>query len=652
MIDLTSPAGLSRLALLLMLGAAVPLAACSNEQGSETATEETVAEDGADMAADAEPAHEQISWDLSDIFPNNEAWDEARLALLERIPELQSYQGRLGESPEVLLEALRLQSEVTQEAYKVIVYAGMMSDEDQRVGENQEHRQMGQELGARLTQATSWATPEILEIGAERIMEFVASDPEGYDQFRFTLQNTLRNAPHTLSSEGERIMALASLPANQAFQTYSLLANSDIEWPTVTLSDGTEAYLSPAGYSRYRAVQNRADRELVFDAFWSKWAEFQSTAGQILNSHIQGQVFTARARHFDSALQMNLDADNLPTEVYDTLIEQVNAALPLYHRYLRLRARILGVEDMGYQDVYPTAIEIDRTFTIDDSRDLLIESVAPLGEDYVERLSFATAQDWQHVYPQQGKRSGAYMNGGAYGIHPYVLLNHNDDYESFGTYAHEWGHALHTLYSQENQPFDTAYYSTFIAETAAIVNQILSEEYLIANAASDEERLFYIDRVLEQYRGTMFRQTMFAEFEQSAYAEVEAGNPLTGGRLTEMYLELVRRYHGQDEGVMTIDDEIGMEWAYIPHFYFNHYVFQYSTSQVISDYFAGRIMAGDEEAVGQLLQVLQAGGSDYPYNIVLNAGLDMASADAYGPALTRLERMLDEYEELLDRLGY
>jgi len=244
------------------------------------------------------------------------------------------------------------------------------------------------------------------------------------------------------------------------------------------------------------------------------------------------------------------------------------------------------------------------------------------------------------------------MNHGAYGIHPYVLLNHQDTYESFGTYAHEWGHALHSLYSQESNGFDTAYYSTFIAETAAIVNQILSEEYLIANATTDEERLFYLDRVLEQYRGTLFRQTMFAEFEGAIYAEVEAGNPLTGQRLSEIYLEIVRRYHGHDEGVMNVDEQIGMEWAYIPHFYFNHYVFQYSTSQVISDFFAGQIMAGDETAVPRLLDVLRAGGSDYPYNIVLEGGLDMATADAYEPALSRLERMLDEYEALLDRLGY
>ncbi len=651
-IETSEPTGrIKQLGLIMALAVMLPLAACNQEQAGTT--EEPASTEAAAAAEEqASPAREQISWDLTDVFATYEDWDAARQHVLEQIPALQAYQGRLGESAETLLEGLRLSSEVIQEGYKVSVYAGMTSDQDQGISENQEMRGLSQVMFSQVGQATSWTTPEILSVGEARITEFMDSDPEGFAPYRFGLEDILRNAPHTLSPEGEAIMAAAGIATGQAFQTYSLLVNSDIVWPTITLSDGTEVYLSQTAYSRYRANQNREDRILVFDTFWNAWADFQASVGQILNTHVQGQVFTARARNYDSALEMNLDSDNLPREVYDTLVEQVNEALPLYHRYLRLRARILGVEDMGYHDVYPTAVELDRTFGIEESRELLITSVAPLGEDYVSRMEFATAQDWQHVYPQEGKRSGAYMNGGAYGIHPYVLLNHNDDYESFGTYAHEWGHALHTLYSQESQPFDTAFYSTFIAETAAIVNQILSEEHLIANAQTDEERLFFVDRVLEQYRGTMFRQTMFAEFEAAIYAEVEAGRPLTGARMSELYLEIVRRYHGHDLGVMNIDEQIGMEFAYIPHFYFNFYVFQYSTSQVQSDYFAGQIMAGEEGAVDNLLSVLRAGGSDHPYNIVSNAGLDMATAEAYQPAWTRFERMLDEYEALLDRLGY
>jgi len=649
---------LRRFGLALLLTTALPLvAACSQEgasTGDEGASSDPAQVETTDGAADADaaPEREQISWDLTDIYADRDAWDAARQDVIDQIPALQSYQGRLGESAEVLLEAMTLQSDVTREGIKVLVFAGMTSDQDQRISENQEMRQLGQEMFAQVNQATSWATPELLEVGEERINEFVASNPEGFARFGFTLENILRGADHTLSEEGERIMAASGVATSQAFQTYSLLANSDMQWPTITLSTGEEVRLLPALYSFHRASQNRDDREAVFDAFFGQLAEFEATMGQVLNTHVQSQVFIARARDYDSSLQMNLDQDNLPTEVYDTLISEVNGALPLFHRYLGLRARILGVDDMGYHDIYPTAVELDREFGIEESAELLIAAVEPLGEDYVERLEYGVSQNWQHVYPQDGKRSGAYMNGGAYGIHPYILLNHNDDYESFGTYAHEWGHALHTMYSQENQEFDNAFYSTFIAETAAIVNQILSEEYLIARTQTDEERLFYIDRVLEQYRGTMFRQTMFAEFEAAIYREVEEGRPLTGARLSELYLEIARRYHGHDAGTLNVDEQIQMEWAYIPHFYFNHYVFQYSTSQVQSDFFAGRIMAGDEGAVDAVIQVLSAGGSDHPYNIVSDAGLDMATTEAYSPLWTRYERMLDEYEALLDRLGY
>lgn len=647
-IEITGPVlGLKRISLVLALAALLPLAACNQDQGGAASTEETAATEEA-----AEPAQEQISWDLTDVFATREDWDAARLGVLEQIPAMQAYEGRLGESADVLLEALQLASAVTQQAYLVSIYAGMTSDQDQRIDENQEMRGLAQLMFSQVGQATSWTTPEILAIGEEQITEFMDSNPEGFAPYRFGLEDTLRNAPYTLSPEGEGIMASAGIATSQAFQTYSLLVNSDIIWPTITLSTGEEVYLSQTAYGRHRFSQNREDRILVFDTFWGAWEDYQASVGQILNTHVQGQVFTARARNYDSALQMNLSDDDLPPAVYNMLVSEVNEALPLFHRYLRLRSRILGIDDPGYHDVYPTAVEIDRTFGIEESRDLLIAAVQPLGEDYVSRLEYGTAQNWQHVYPQQGKRGGAYMNGGAYGIHPYVLLNHNDDYGSFGTYGHEWGHALHTMYAQEAQPFDTAFYSTFIAETAAIVNQILSEEYLIADAQTDQERLFYVDRVLAQYRGTMFRQTMFAEFEGAIYNEVEEGRPLTGARMTEMYLEIVRRYHGHEQGVMNVDDQIGMEWAYIPHFYFNHYVFQYATSQVQSDYFAGQIMAGEEGAVENLLEVLRAGGSDHPYNIVLGAGLDMASSDAYAPSWARMERMLDEYEMLLDRLGY
>ncbi len=641
----SAPAGLlSRLGLLLLLGAALPLAACSDEQASAP-TEAEVAD-----VVEAAPEREQIPWDLSDMYDSYDDWNASREHVLERLPELEAYRGRLGESPEVMLEAFRTISEVALEADRAYVYANLLFDEDQDNTDASAMTQQVDEMLSALDRATSWSDPEILALGEDVINDFIASDPEEFERFRLSLQNTLRNSEYILSEEGEAIMAAAGILPGMPSQTYNLLVNSDITWPTIEL-DGEDVYLDASGYSFHRADVDREDRIRVFDTYWGAWENFEATVGQILNDHIQNQVFIARARGYDSTLQMNLFGPNLPEEVYTTLVEQVNESLPLLHRYLRLRARLLGVDDFGYYDIYPEALELDRKFDIYESRAILIDAVAPLGEEYQSKLQWATGQGWEHVYPEEGKQSGAYQ-WGAYGVHPYVLLNHQDDYESLSTYAHEWGHGMHSLLSEENNPFETADYSTFIAETASISNEILVQDYMIEHASSDEERLYYIDRILEGYRGTLFRQTQFAEFEHAAYREVEEGRPLTGARLSEIYLDIVRRYHGHDEGVMTVDDEIKMEWAYIPHFYRNYYVFQYSTSLVQANYFMEQILSGVDGAQENYLQVLRAGGSDYAYNIVRDAGLDMASAEAYAPMRARLERILDQYEELLDNLGY
>jgi len=605
---------------------------------------------GAYIAEEEAPEQEQIPWNLGDIYQNQEEWDAGRQQVLDRLPELEAYRGRLGESPEVMLEALETFSEVQLEAIRAYVYANLLFDENQNNGDAEAMTQQVDEMFAALGRATAWNSPEIVAMGEEMINEFIESNPEAYERYRLQLLDTIRNAQHILTPEGEDIMAAAGILPGMPTQTYNLLVNADITWPTIEI-DGEDVYLNQSGYSFNRFNPDRAVRTEVFSTFWSAWEQYEATVGQILNSHIQNQVFVARARGYDDTLQMNLFGPNLPSEVYNTLVEQVNEMLPLQYRYFQLRARLLGVEDFGYQDIYPEALELDRSFDIYESRSILIDAVAPLGEEYQSELQYATGQGWEHVYPDEGKQTGAYQ-WGVYGVHPYILLNHQDDYESMSTYAHEWGHGMHSLLSWANNPFETASYSTFIAETASISNEILVQEYMIEHAESDEERLYYIDRILEGYRGTLFRQTMFAEFERAAYVEVEEGRPLTGERLSEIYLDIVRRYHGTDQGVVDVADEIKMEWAYIPHFYRNYYVFQYSTSLVQANYFMERILGGDEETRENYIELLSAGGSDYAYNLVNEAGLDMASADAYAPTQQRLERLLDTYEELLDRLGY
>ena len=532
-----------------------------------------------------------------------------------------------------------------QRAY---TYTSLQRDADQRQPDAQARFARARQMLNDMQQAAAWLSPAILAIGEDRIRDFLAAEPR-LEDFRFLLEDTLRQAPHTLDAETEAILAQAALPLSAAGQIYENYANADIPWPEVTLSDGNTVTLNQAAYSLWRAAPERADRKQVFDVFWAAWQQYADGMGATLAAEVQANVFGARVRGHDSVLAQNLFADGLPPEAYTQLVQQVNDALPVFHRYLRLRARLLEIDDLRYYDIYPPIVQADTgVFDLARSAEITFASLRPFGERYLELLEHGLSQNWMHSHPQPGKRSGAYMNGSAYDVHPYVLLNHNDDYESLSTYTHEWGHVVHSLLAQESNPFETADYSTFTAEMASTINEILLQEYMIAGAESDEERLFYLGGALEQIRGTLFRQTMFAEFELAIHQAAEAGEPLTGPRLTEMYAELLKRYHGHEEGVMTIDDAYAVEWAYIPHFYYDFYVFQYATSISGAAWFAEQFLAGDTAVRDAFIRVLSAGGSDYPHNILLNeAGLDMTQPEAYEPVLRRMTNLMNRIEALL-----
>ena len=598
------------------------------------------------QAADAR--QDSRVWDLTHIYPSTAAWEEAMADTAGRIAELPDYRGSLGRSAAALYRALRAYSDTSKAAQRVYVYTSLQRDADQRQPEAQARFGRARQLLSDLQEASAWLSPEILDIGAPRIRAFLDGEPLLAD-FRFMLEDILRQAPHTLDADTEAILAQAALPLSAPQQIYENYANADIPWPEVTLSDGSAVTLNQAAYTYWRAAPERADRRLVFDAFWSAWNQFADGMGATLAAEVQANVFQSQVRGYSGVLAQNLFADGLPAEAYTQLVQQVNEALPVFHRYLRLRARMLGIDDLRYYDIYPPLVQADTgAFDIARSTEITFESLRPFGARYLELLEFGLSQDWMHSHPQPGKRSGAYMNGSLYDVHPYVLLNHNDDYESLSTFTHEWGHAVHTLLAQESNPYETAGYSTFTAEMASTINEILLQEYMIAGARNDEERLFYLGGALEQIRGTLFRQTMFAEFELAIHEAAESGEPLTGPRLTEIYGDLLKRYHGHDEGVMTIDDLYAVEWAYIPHFYYDFYVFQYATSISGAAWFAERFLAGDTAVRDAFIRVLSAGGSDHPHNILLNeANLDMTQPEAYHPVLRRMTDLMDRIEELL-----
>jgi oligoendopeptidase F len=366
-----------------------------------------------------------------------------------------------------------------------------------------------------------------------------------------------------------------------------------------------------------------------------------------LYGQMKADVAGARVRKYPNARAASLDGANIPESVYDTLIAQAHANLPTLHRYFKLRGRMLGVSDLRYYDIYPPIVKSDLRFPVDEAKRLTLDAVQPLGADYATAMSQGFGARWMDVYPQPGKRPGAYMNPGAYAVHPYLLLNYNDDYESVTTLAHEWGHAMHSYLAARAQPFFDANYSIFTAEIASTVNEALLMERMLKQARNDQERLYYLGLALEGLRLTYFRQAMFAEFEHGLHAAVEHGDTLTGESLTQRYCALLKQYHGDAEGVLKIDEPYCLEWAYIPHFYNQYYVYQYATSIAAASLFAQRILSGQPGAGEQYLDLLRAGGSDYPYDLLKRAGIDMATAAPHQALAARMNRIMDEIEAIL-----
>ena len=596
----------------------------------------------------AQSAPTPVVWDLSDIFATPDAWEAERRAILAELSGLEAYRGRLGESALVLGDFMDRSTELRRRQNRVITYANLRSDEDTRIQENLAGRQLSQQLASDYREATSWVQPELIALGVETVEGFIAREPR-LAVHAFGLRDVLRAAPHTLSPDAEQVMAALGAPLAALETVYTQLANSDIPWPTIRI-DGRDVRLDNQGYTFHRANRDREVRRRVFDAFYATWAQYESTLGQTLAGEVRTAVVRAELRNFSGgAREAALFANKLPVTIYDRLVSEVREGLPVLHRYFRLRARMLDVDDLAYWDIYPELVELpDAHYDLDESAALTLEALEPLGPEYLAELRKGIASGWMHAYPTEGKVSGAYVNSGAYGVHPYVLLNHQDDFASLSTFAHEWGHAVHSVLAQEAQPFETASYATFVAEMASTINELLLLRHLQEHARTPEEKLFFLSRELENYRGTFFRQAMFAEFEARIHEIVEGGGALTGSRLTQEYSEILRAHHGVDEGVMRVDPAHALEWAYIPHFYYGFYVFQYATSIAASTMFTQRLVDGEAGAAEGVIGLLRRGGSGYPHEMFVEAGVDLSGPEPYRAVLARMSVVMDEMEDLLE----
>jgi oligoendopeptidase F len=599
---------------------------------------------------------EKYTWNLKDVFPGEAVWKAARANALKRIPEIARFKGSLSDSADALLRALTAVMDLDRDLARIRSYASWLRDQDTRVSRSQEMIQEADQAIVGFRTAAAFLRPEILSMDPAKVRGFVASEPR-LKPYAFFLDDILRRKPHTLSPEEEKIVARAGNLEGAGEAIYSVLTNADFPYPEVTLSTGEKVRLDAAAYTKYRAAPDRSDRDKVFGAFWTRYHEFERTMGAALYAQVKSHVFDRDVHKFQGSLDDALFEYAIPTAVYRRLISDVHANLPTLHRYLELRKRVMGLGSLGYEDLYaPIVKEANATFTPEKAMDLTLVAFAPLGKEYVETLREGYTRRWVDFLPSTGKRSGAYSET-AYGVHPYQLLNFMGSYDDVSTLAHESGHSMHSHFSDTSQPYVSHDYSTFVGEVASTLNENLLFRQMLREAKDDATRLFLLGSHLDLLRNTLFRQTLFAEFELTIHETAERGETLTGEGLSRLYLKLLREYYGHDRGVCEIKDLYGIEWAYIPHFYWNFYVYQYATSLTASISLSRGIL-DEASATGAsrprrdaYLLMLRSGSSKYPIDLLRDAGVDMTTSAPFAAAMEEMNQTMDEMEAILNRAG-
>jgi oligoendopeptidase F len=593
---------------------------------------------------------ERYKWRLQDIYPSDADWREAKAKLFSALPAIGQYHGILSSSPGKLCDCLDLVSSLSKEYVRLYCYASMSSDLDTRnalyTGMEQEMSQIGSELSA----ASSFIQPEIIaSFNVDMIKDFLREEPR-LEVYRHELDDLMRRKRHTRTEGEEQILAESGLMADGPQSVYSIFSDADFPFPQLVLSDGSAIRLDKPAFALQRASTDRTNRKNAFETFFGRMNEFRRTFGAQLLAQVRKDVFYMKARRYGSCLERALDDGNIPVDVYHSLIENVNRHLPTFHRYLGLRQRMLGLDRLHYHDLYcPVVREIDLEYTIEESTEHILASLAPLGKEYGEVAAKGLADRWVDVFPNEGKRSGAYSNGGVYDVHPYMLLNYNGKYDDMSTLAHELGHTMHSYLSNKHQPYPTSHYSIFVAEVASTLNEALLMDHMMKNATSDEVRLSLLGNQLDAIRGTVFRQTQFSEFELLIHQKVERGEALTGDALNELYHSMNKRYYGHDAGGCVVDDVMQCEWTYIPHFYYNFYVYQYATSFTASAYLSEKILEGDQAVRDRYLELLSSGGSDYPVNLLKKAGVDLTTSEPFELTIRKMNRIMDEMEAILTK---
>ncbi|HHD7696844.1 TPA: oligoendopeptidase F [Enterococcus faecium] len=589
---------------------------------------------------------ENLTWDLIKIFSSDQEFDEKYLELSEKLKKSEKYKGTLDQGASQFLDAIEFVLSVYRQTEIIYVYAHLKNDQDTGNTEYQALYARASSLFSKVSEAVSWFEPEILQLSDERIWQYFKEEPK-LEVYRHYIQQIVDNRAHVLSADQESLLAGAGEIFEASSDTFAVLNNADLVFPTIEGENGEKVQLSHGVYGQLLESTDRSVREAAFKGLYSVYEQFRNTFASTLSTHIKGHNFKAKVRNYSSAREASLSNNHIPESVYDTLVAVVNKHLPLLHRYMELRKRLLEVEKLHMYDLYtPVLGEAPITFTYEEAKEKALEALKPMGEEYMTIVEKAFSERWIDVVENKGKRSGAYSSG-SYDTNPYILLNWHDTLDQLFTLVHEMGHSVHSYFTRSNQPYVYGDYSIFLAEIASTTNENILTEYLLETEKDPRVRAYVLNHYLDGFKGTVFRQTQFAEFEHFMHTEDEKGVPLTSEYLSDSYGKLNAKYYGP---AVEEDPEIKFEWSRIPHFYYNYYVFQYSTGFSAASALAKRILSQEPDALENYLAYLKAGNSDYPVEVMKKAGVDMTQAAYIEDAMSMFEQRLNELEELIDRL--
>lgn len=586
---------------------------------------------------------EEYTWDVRDMYASKEAWDKELEEITALTDELEKLEGKVTASAANLLRTLELSAKAEQKMEKAFSYSGRLFDQDQK---NAAHQAMNQRMYGLYTDyssRTAFIVPEILAADETAIEEFFTQET-GLELYRLQMKEIMRTKAHRLSAEMEKLIAMTGEMAQTPGNVFSSISNADFVYPEIMDENGEQVRITNGNFVPLEESTDRRVRKDTFKAFYSVYKQFANTLAGLYDGQVKQQIFYAKARKYDSTLEAAVDANNVPSKVYYNLIDTVNKNMDKMHRYVKIRKKCLGVDELHMYDVYtPMIADAAKKIPFDEAKETVLKALAPLGEEYVAKVKEGFENRWIDVYENEGKRSGAY-SAGVYGVHPYVLLNQNDTLDNMFTLAHEMGHAMHSYYSNETQPYIYSGYKIFVAEVASTCNEVLLMEYLLANTTDKKERAYLLNHYLDSFKGTVYRQTMFAEYEMRTNKMVEDGESLNAENLCALYKELNEKYFGPD---MVTDEEITYEWARIPHFYYDFYVYQYATGFSAAVAIAHAILKEGAPAVERYKKFLSGGCSQSPVELLKIAGVNMEEPTPVQEALDVFGEVLDEIETLI-----